>query len=280
MSDTDAPILSVEDLVVDYGRRRGRRFRALHGVSVDVNHGECVGLVGESGSGKSTLGRAVLGLTPVTSGQVSFDGRDISQAGWSQRRALAADLQVVFQDPYGSLDPAMTVGNTLTEPLTMSGLTKHGARTRVAEMVDRVRLPRDVVDRYPSEFSGGQRQRIAIARALVRKPRLVICDEPVSALDLTTQAVIIDLFIELQRETGVSYIFVSHDLSVVSRISHRVAVMKRGEIVEFGDGPTVTSQPEHPYSKRLLAASPVADPHVQAQRRQAWLRMRQAPAAP
>ncbi|NUU07611.1 ATP-binding cassette domain-containing protein [Leifsonia sp. C5G2] len=274
MTASPNPLLSVEDLVVDYGQRRGS-FRALKEVSIEVGAGECVGLVGESGSGKSTLGKAILGLVPVASGRIVFDGQDITRASGAARRALASSIQVVFQDPYGSLNPAMTVGDILAEPLTMAGAGRRAARATVAEMLDRVKLPSGVVDRYPKEFSGGQRQRIAIARALVRKPRLIVCDEPVSALDLTTQATIIDLLLELQRDTGVSYLFVSHDLGVVRRICHRVAVMYRGEIVETGDGEQVTRAPQHPYSQRLLMASPIADPARQAERRAAWLKLRE-----
>lgn len=272
-------LLTVTDLVVDYGAR-SNAFRALHGVSLDVAAGECVGLVGESGSGKTTLGKAILGLVPVREGRIEFDGEDITRARGAARRRLASSIQVVFQDPYGSLDPTMSVGDILAEPLEAAGSTRRAARTVVGEMLERVNLPRTIAERYPSEFSGGQRQRIAIARALVRKPRLIVCDEPVSALDLTTQATIIDLFIELQRDTGVSYLFVSHDLGVVRRICHRVAVMYRGEIVESGDGDVITRTPSHRYSKRLLLASPVADPAEQARRRKAWLALREVADAP
>jgi len=272
------PLLSVENLAVEYGTP-GSGFKALGRVSIDVGKGECVGVVGESGSGKSTLGKAILGLAPVTGGRIVFDGEDITHARGAARRRLASSIQVVFQDPYGSLDPTMTVGDILAEPLEATGKGRRAARSAVGEMIERVRLPQAAIDRYPSEFSGGQRQRIAIARALVRKPRLVVCDEPVSALDLTTQAAVIDLFIELQRDTGVSYLFVSHDLGVVRRICHRVAVMKRGEVVEFGDGEQVTRSPVHPYSARLLLASPVADPIAQAERRAAWLQLRESDVA-
>lgn len=272
-------LLEVQDLVVEYGRGR-KAFRALHGVSIDVAPGECMGLVGESGSGKSTLGKAILGLAPVTGGSIRFDGKDITALGRSERRALADDVQVVFQDPYGSLNPAMTIGDILSEPLLTSGLGGAAAEGRVREMLDRVRLPETAMDRYPSEFSGGQRQRIAIARALVRRPRLIVCDEPVSALDLTTQATILDLFIELQRDTGVSYLFVSHDLGVVRRVCHRVAVMYRGEIVETGAGEQITLAPRHPYAERLRLASPVADPVKQRTRRAEWLALREAADAP
>ncbi|GAA3850394.1 ATP-binding cassette domain-containing protein [Saccharothrix violaceirubra] len=268
------PLLVVEDLVVDYRISRKVNFRALKGVSIDVNAGECVGLVGESGSGKSTLGRALLGLAPVSGGKITFDGRDITHLKGAERRKLANDIQVVFQDPYGSLDPTMTVGEVLAEPLEVTGTKKAQAQAIVAEMLDRVKLPGDSVHRYPSEFSGGQRQRIAIARALVRRPRLIVCDEPVSALDLTTQATILDLFIDLQRETGVAYLFVSHDLGVVRRVCHRTSVMYQGEIVEAGPTEKITQQPEDPYTQRLLLAAPVADPTRQAERRAAWLGLR------
>mgnify|MGYP003109149099 CR=1 FL=1 len=268
-------ILSVENVVVEYGAR-DRGFKALKGVSLDVGHGECTGVVGESGSGKSTLGRAILGLAPVAQGKIRFDGQDITHLTGRARRELSRSIQVVFQDPYGSLNPALTVGDILTEPLTVAGESRLSARHKVAEMIERVNLPGSVIDRLPSEFSGGQRQRIAIARALVRRPKLVVCDEPVSALDLTTQSTVIDLFIELQREIGLSYLFVSHDLGVVRRICHRVAVMQRGEIVEVGEADQITRKPRHPYSERLLLASPVADPHIQAKRREAWLSLRKS----
>ncbi|MBC9953401.1 ABC transporter ATP-binding protein [Leucobacter sp. cx-42] len=271
----NTPLLRAENVVVEYGSRR-KANRVLHEVSLDVAAGECVGLVGESGSGKSTLGKAILGLVPVKSGKIFFDGRDITHLSGKERRALSKDIQVVFQDPYGSLNPNMTIGEILAEPLSTSGMDRTEARLIVAEMLERVHLPSNVIDRFPSEFSGGQRQRIAIARALVRKPRLIICDEPVSALDLTTQAAVLELLIELQRETGVAYLFVSHDLGVVRSICHRVAVMYRGNLVEVGDGDQITRDPQHPYSQRLLAASPVADPVLQAERRKEWLAMKDA----
>jgi len=264
-------LLDVQDLVVEYRGRglRAKPFRALHGVSVRLGRGRTLGLVGESGSGKTTLGRAVLGLAPVTSGRVLFDGRDISRASRRERRALSRELQVVFQDPYSSLNPALTVGDILAEPLSVQGVTGAEARARVKELLDRVHLPQDAEHRLPREFSGGQRQRVAIARALALRPRLVVCDEPVSALDLTTQARVLDLLLEIQQATGVSYLFVSHDLDVVRHLSHEVAVMHRGEIVEQGDARQVTETPRHPYTQRLLLASPVPDPDRQAARRAA-----------
>jgi peptide/nickel transport system ATP-binding protein len=263
------PLLIVDDLIVEYPARgvRRRPFRALKGVSVDIRPGETVGLVGESGSGKSTLGRAVLGLAPVTGGTVTFSGRDISHLPRSERRGLASEIQVVFQDPYSSLNPSLTIERTLTEPLLVQNVSKKDAAARVRNLLDQVKLPRDALTRLPREFSGGQRQRIAIARALALQPRLVVCDEPVSALDLSTQARVLDLFKEIQEATGVAYLFISHDLTVVRHLSHRVAVMYQGEIVEYGDGGEVTARPSHPYTQRLLLASPVPDPARQEQRR-------------
>jgi ABC-type glutathione transport system ATPase component len=262
-------LLDVEGLVVEYPARGfGKKpFRALSGVSLDIRPGETVGLVGESGSGKTTLGRAVLGLAPVTGGTIRYDGRDIGHLGRKQRRALASDIQVVFQDPYTSLNPSLTIEQILTEPLTVQAVPRNEAARRVRELLDQVHLPTDAGARLPREFSGGQRQRIAIARALALEPRLVVCDEPVSALDLSTQARVLALFTEIQERTGVAYLFVSHDLAVVRHLSHRVAVMYRGEIVEWGDGDQVTSRPQHPYTKRLLLAAPVPDPDAQARRR-------------
>lgn len=269
MGATPAPLLEVEDLVVEYPRpgRRREKVRVLNGVGLDIRPGECVGLVGESGSGKTTLGRAVLGLAPVASGRILFDGRDIAHAGRRERRGMGSDVQVVFQDPYTSLNPSMMIGDILAEPLMARDVPKQAARERVRELMDQVRLPSDALRRLPREFSGGQRQRVAIARALALSPRLIICDEPVSALDLSTQARVLDLFIEIQERTGVAYLFVTHDLTVVRHVAHRVAVLYRGDVVEWGDTCDVTGHPEHPYTQRLWMASPVPDPAAQAQRR-------------
>lgn len=264
-------LLDVDELRVAFP---GRGFRAkpvevLHGVSLQVGHGETLGLVGESGSGKTTIGRAVLGLVPPASGRIAFDGREIGHLGPRERRRLAKDIQVVFQDPYSSLNPSMTVGDILAEPLVVQGATNRVARGRVRNLLDQVGLPSDASDRHPREFSGGQRQRVAIARALAPSPKLIVCDEPVSALDLSTQALVLDLCINIQRETGVAYLFVSHDLAVVRHISHRVAVLFNGELVETGPAAQVTATPSHPYTQRLLLSAPVADPVEQAQRRRA-----------
>jgi peptide/nickel transport system ATP-binding protein len=266
-----APLLNVQDLVVEYPGKgfRAKPFRALKGVSLDIRPGETVGLVGESGSGKTTLGRAVLGLAPVTEGTVTYDGADIGHLGRGARRRLASEIQVVFQDPYSSLNPSMTIEQILAEPLTASGTPGGTAKAKVRDLLDRVGLPDGARSRLPREFSGGQRQRVAIARALALDPALIVCDEPVSALDLSTQARVLDLFIEIQERTGVAYLFITHDLAVVRHISHRVAVMYRGEIVETGDGEQVTSRPEHPYTQRLFLAAPVPDPDRQEERRRA-----------
>lgn len=263
------PLLAVENLIVEYPSKkfRAKPFRALTDINISIGQGETLGLVGESGSGKTTLGRAVLGLAPVTGGKITFEGKDISHATRKQRRVLSRDLQVVFQDPYTSLNPALEVGDILAEPLGVQGMEPAAAKKRVKELLDQVGLPSDAVHRLPREFSGGQRQRVAIARALALSPKLIVCDEPVSALDLSTQARVLDLFLQIQRDTGVSYLFVSHDLDVVRHISHRVAVMYRGEIVEQGPSDVVTINPEHPYTQRLLLASPVPDPDRQEKRR-------------
>jgi ABC-type glutathione transport system ATPase component len=262
-------LLEARDVVVEYPGKGFRKpgFRALKGVSLDIRPGETVGLVGESGSGKTTLGRAVLGLAPVTGGAIIYKDRDISRLNRRDRRALSSEIQVVFQDPYTSLNPALTIESILTEPLTASGVSAKDASTKVLSLLGQVNLPADAADRLPREFSGGQRQRIAIARALALDPRLIVCDEPVSALDLSTQARVLELFREIQERTGVAYLFVSHDLAVVRHLSHRVAVLYQGEIVEWGDGDQVTARPEHPYTQRLFLAAPVPDPDGQEQRR-------------
>lgn len=262
-------LLEVKNLVVEYPTKvfRGKPFRALTDINIRIGRGETLGLVGESGSGKTTLGRAVLGLAPVTEGNVIFEGKEIGHASRKERRVLSRDLQVVFQDPYTSLNPALEVGDILAEPLGVQGVSPADAKKRVAELLDQVGLPKDAIHRLPREFSGGQRQRVAIARALALSPKLIVCDEAVSALDLTTQARVLDLLLQIQLDTGVSYLFITHDLDVVRHVSHRVAVMYRGEIVEQGQSSIVTQEPEHPYTQRLLLASPVPDPDRQAERR-------------
>lgn len=264
-------LLDVAELRVAFPGRglRAKPVEVLHGVSLQVGAGETLGLVGESGSGKTTIGRAVLGLVQPSGGSIRFAGKEIGGLGPKERRSLAKDIQVVFQDPYTSLNPSMTVGDILAEPLTTQGATTKDARARVRDLLDRVGLPANAIDRLPREFSGGQRQRVAIARALAPEPRLIVCDEPVSALDLSTQALVLDLLIEIQRTTGVSYLFVSHDLTVVRHISHRVAVLYRGDLVETGTARQVTTEPAHQYTRTLLLAAPVADPRAQRERREA-----------
>jgi len=260
------PLLQMDGLGVAYGHGR-RKSQIIDNISLSIRPGETLGLVGESGSGKSTLGRALLGLVPISHGRLDFDGTDITNVDRRARRLLATKIQVIFQDPYTSLNPAMVIRDTLMEPLRAQGVSRSEARTRVSALLERVDLPIDALDRYPREFSGGQRQRIAIARALSLNPKLIVCDEPVSALDLSTQLTVLDLLIELQEGMGVSYLFISHDLSVVRHISHRVCVMHRGEIVESGPTLEVTDRPQHPYTRRLWASNLVADPDDQRERR-------------
>jgi ABC-type glutathione transport system ATPase component len=271
---TDA-LLDVKDVIVEYPLKGfGKEpFKALKGVCLDIRPGETVGLVGESGSGKTTLGRAVLGLAPVTGGGIKYRGQEISKASRALRKELSHEIQVVFQDPYTSLNPSMTIEQILTEPLTVRKVERQTANKRVAELLDQVRLPHGAAHRLPREFSGGQRQRVAIARALALDPKLIVCDEPVSALDLSTQARVMELFIEIQERTGVAYLFISHDLAVVRHLSHRVAVMYHGEIVEWGDGEQVTGEPEHPYTQRLFMAAPIPDPDRQTKHRADRLRL-------
>ena len=262
-------LLRVSDLVVEYPGRgfRDAGYRALDGISLDIEAGECFGLVGESGSGKSTLGKTVLGLVLPSEGSIEFEGRDITRLRSRERRGMTKNLQVIFQDPYSSLSPRMSVGALLAEPLRAQGVSRSEAAEQIDHLIRQVGLPADSIHRLPREFSGGQRQRIAIARALALSPRLIVCDEPVSALDLTTQARILDLLLEIQAATNVAYLFISHDLAVVRHMSHRIAVLRDGHIVERGDCATVTSHPTHPYTRQLMLAAPVADPVVQAERR-------------
>lgn len=264
-----SPLLSIEGVTVQYPSKGWRKpaFTALKDISLDIQPGETMGLVGESGSGKTTLGRAVLGLAPVTAGAIRYDGKVISSMNRKERRSLSDEIQVVFQDPYTSLNPALTVLDILAEPLMTAGTGRAAAEQRITDLLEQVHLPKDAATRLPREFSGGQRQRIAIARALCRDPRLIVCDEPVSALDLSNQSRVLDLFIEIQERTGVSYLFVTHDLSVVRYISHRVAVMYKGEIVESGAADKITANPDASYTQRLLLAAPVPDPERQAVRR-------------
>jgi oligopeptide/dipeptide ABC transporter ATP-binding protein len=261
-------LLAVDGLRVEYPVRNRPPFRAVDEVSFTIGPGETVGLVGESGSGKTTIANAVLGFAPAAAGAIMFDGEEILGATRDRRRRLSASLQVVFQDPYSSLNPARTIGKTLSETLRPHGsLSRPQVAQRVASMLERVGLDPAAADRYPGQFSGGQRQRIAIARALIAGPRLVICDEPVSSLDLSVQAQVLNLLRGLQDELGLSYLFISHDLAVVQHISARVVVLYRGRVMEAGPAAVVYHHPAHPYTQALLQSAPVPNPTLQRARR-------------
>jgi oligopeptide/dipeptide ABC transporter ATP-binding protein len=264
-----APVLDVVDLKKHFPIRRGFLARtaghvlAVDGVSFSIGTGETLGLVGESGCGKSTVGRAILRLIEPTSGQIKLAGADITGISRSQLRPLRQDMQIIFQDPFSSLNPRMSAGDIVGEPLKAHGLTRGNAtRARVAQLFDRVGLSRAQMANFPHQFSGGQRQRVGIARALALNPKLIIADEPVSALDVSIQAQVINLLVDLQRDLGLSYLFISHNLAVVEHISHRIAVMYLGRIVEYADKTTLFMRPGHPYTEALLSAVPVPDPAI------------------
>jgi peptide/nickel transport system ATP-binding protein len=273
-ANTGAPLLEVTDLVKHFPIKRGilidrevDQVRAVDGVSFSVERGETLGLVGESGSGKSTACRAVLQLIKPTSGSVKFEGREVAGLGRRQMRPLRRQMQMIFQDPYASLNPRKRVGQIVGDPLRLQGVAK-GAdqRRQVQELLERVGLSSEHYNRFPHEFSGGQRQRIGIARALALKPKLVICDEPVSALDVSIQAQIVNLLDDLQDELGLAYLFVAHDIGVVRHISDRIAVMNDGKIVEQGTADQVCEHPKDGYTKKLLAAVPIPDPKESRER--------------
>jgi len=273
-SSEPKPVIEVRDLVKNFPIRGGGLIRrvvalvqAVSGVSFNLYPSETLGLVGESGCGKSTTGRAVLQLHRPTSGSVKFEGRELTTLSTRQLRPLRRDLQIVFQDPYASLNPRLPVNDVIAEPLKVHGLYNPGGAERVAELLRLVGLNPEHGNRYPHEFSGGQRQRVGIARALSLDPKVIVLDEPVSALDVSVQAGVVNLLEDLQARLGLAYLFVAHDLSVVRHISDRVAVMYLGKIVEIGTREAVYERPAHPYTQALLSAVPVPNPRVERQRK-------------
>jgi oligopeptide/dipeptide ABC transporter ATP-binding protein len=267
-------LLSVENLVKRFPIKGGimnrevAAVRAVADVSFNIKRGETLGLVGESGCGKSTLGRSILRLIEPSSGQVFYKGRDITKVDKDEMRRLRRQMQIIFQDPFASLNPRMTVEQILSEPLDIHGLAGSRAekRKRIFNLMDLVGLRKETISRYPHEFSGGQRQRICIARALAVEPEFIVCDEPVSALDVSIQAQIVNLLQDLQKELGLTYLFIAHDLKVVEHISTRVAVMYLGKIVEIAESEVLYSDPQHPYTKALLSAIPIPDPSLKKER--------------
>ena len=274
---TDVPVLQVTDLVKHFGVKTSKGFRtikrtvhAVSGVSFTVDSGQTVGLVGESGSGKTTVGRCVLRLTEPTSGSVKFKGQETIGLGAKEMRRLRRSMQIVFQDPQASLDPRLTVGNAIAEPLRIQKV-EGNHQDRVAELLRLVGLSPDHARRFPHEFSGGQRQRVGIARALALNPSLLVLDEPVSALDVSIQAGVVNLLEDLQDQLGLSYLFIAHDLSVVRHISDVVAVMYLGKLMEIGPADQIYSLPSHPYTQALLSAVPEPDPHIERARQRVLL---------
>jgi oligopeptide transport system ATP-binding protein len=271
-------LLEVTDLKVHYPIEKGvlfkhevARVRAVDGVSFQLGKGEVLGLVGESGCGKSTTARAIVGLAKPTAGSIKFEGNELIGLSPEGYRPLRKRLQMVFQDPYASLDPRLTVGSIVQEPLRNFGWTRADARKRVADLLELVGLAKSYAERFPHEFSGGQRQRIGIARALALEPDLVVLDEPVSALDVSIQAQIVNLLVELKQRLKLSYLFIAHDLSVVRHVSDRVAVMYLGEIIELASRDALYREPRHPYAQALLSAVPVPDPLVEEKRQRILL---------
>lgn len=270
------PLVEVEDLSIHFPvggsgfwGRSSKVVHAVDGISFSIAKGETLGLVGESGSGKTTTGRAVLRRITPTNGTIKFRGRDITTTNGEALRHLRRHMQLVFQDPYASLNPRMTVGELVAEPLVVHGIVNgfNDARDQVGALLERCGLPADAADRYPHAFSGGQRQRVGIARALALQPDLIVADEPVSALDVSVRAQVVNLLQDLQDELGLTYLFIAHDLSVVRHISHRIAIMYAGKLVEIADCDTIYERPIHPYTEALLSSVPVPDPPLQRARR-------------
>ncbi|WP_172293360.1 ABC transporter ATP-binding protein [Pseudoruegeria sp. HB172150] len=267
-TDTARPLVEVRDLVTRYDLKSGLfgkvagRVHAVEGVTFDIAPGETLALVGESGCGKSTVARSLMQLEKITAGSIRYNGVELVGAERKTILQFRREVQMVFQDPFSSLNPRMTIGRAMMDPMRVHGLGKSSdLRARAADLLERVGLSGDHLDRFPHAFSGGQRQRICIARALTLDPRLIIADEAVASLDVTIQAQVINLLIDLQRDLGISILFISHDMAVVERMAHRVAVMYLGEIVEIGDRRSVFNNPRHPYTRKLLSTVPVADPN-------------------
>ena len=276
MADNNTPLLKVEHLHKEFptgsgfmGGKFSKKFvSAVNDLSFEIRAGETFGLVGESGCGKSTTGRAIMHLDPPTSGKVYFEGRDISKMNKKELKAMRREMQFIFQDPYASLNPRMTIGEIISEPMVIHGIgTPEERIERVRELLDVVGLNPEHINRYPHEFSGGQRQRVGIARSFILRPKLIICDEPVSALDVSIQAQVLNLLKDLQKQYGTAYLFIAHDLSVVQHISDRVAVMYLGKMVELSDWKSLYAEPNHPYTQALLSAVPIPDPDVQQNRK-------------
>ena len=276
MADNNTPLLKVEHLHKEFptgsgfmgGKFSKKVVSAVNDLSFEIRAGETFGLVGESGCGKSTTGRAIMHLDPPTSGKVYFEGRDISKMNKKELKAMRREMQFIFQDPYASLNPRMTIGEIISEPMVIHGIgTPEERIERVRELLDVVGLNPEHINRYPHEFSGGQRQRVGIARSFILRPKLIICDEPVSALDVSIKAQVLNLLKDLQKQYGTAYLFIAHDLSVVQHISDRVAVMYLGKMVELSDWKSLYAEPNHPYTQALLSAVPIPDPDVQQNRK-------------
>jgi len=273
-SAAEQPLLAVGDLKTHFPVRSGllqrvtSHVRAVDGVSFELARGETLGLVGESGCGKTTVGRTLLRLIPHTGGSVTFEGKDVFRASGSELKALRRDMQIIFQDPAGSLNPRMRIASIVGEPLIVHSLVtdRRQLRAKVEELLVRCGMPAAAADRYPHEFSGGQRQRIGIARALALEPKFIVCDEPTSALDVSIQAQIINLLTDLQKEFGLSYLFISHDMAVIQHVCRRIAVMYKGKIVEAGSRDDILTNAQHPYTQSLLSAVPEPDPRRVKQR--------------